>query len=340
VTRRFIALFATLSALVLVGALHADDAPTSPTREQRQAFQRSGPAPSPTDNPTTPEKVALGRELFFDPRLSGAGQLSCAACHNPSLSWQDGLPTGIGHMGARLARRTPTILDVAWAEPLFWDGRAASLEEQAKGPLSAAAEMNMPSARLEARVRAIPAYVQGFDAAFPGQPIELATITKAIAAFERTVVSAPAPFDRWIEGDRQALSPAARRGFALFTGKAGCAACHSGWRFTDDGFRDIGLPGADPGRGRIVPGLPILDHAFKTPSLRNIAERAPYMHDGSLPTLEAVVDHYNGDFVKRPSLAPQIKPLGLTASERADIVTFLHALNGDDPPVVVARLPS
>jgi cytochrome c peroxidase len=340
VSTRPLAGFAVLILLAVLGGAQADDGLRAPTPEQRQAFRRPITFPQPAGNPSTAQKVALGRELFFDPRLSGDGQLSCASCHNPALSWQDGLPTGIGHMGARLPRRTQTILDVAWAEPLFWDGRADSLEEQAKRPLSGAMEMNMPPARLEARVRSIPGYVQRFDAAFPGQPITVEVIAKAIAAFERTVVSGEAPFDRWIEGDGNAISPAAQRGFALFTGKAGCASCHSGWRFTDDGFRDIGLGGTDPGRGKIVPGLIILDHAFKTPSLRNIAERAPYMHDGSQPTLEAVIDHYDGGFVTRPSLASQIKPLGLTPEERADLVAFLRTLSGDDPPVVFPRLPT
>jgi cytochrome c peroxidase len=338
--RHLLSSFALLSLLVLLGPAQAGDALRQATPEQRQAFSRPSAVPSPRENPTTPEKVALGRALFFDPRLSGAGQLSCASCHNPSLSWQDGLPTGRGHMGARLARRTPSILDVAWAEPLFWDGRAATLEEQAKGPLTAEAEMNMPPARLQERVRSVPDYVRGFTAAFPGQPIDLDTIAKAIAAFERTVASRPAPFDRWIEGDPRAISPAAQRGFALFTGKAACAECHSGWRFTDDGFRDIGLPSTDLGRGKIVPGLPILEHAFKTPSLRNVAERAPYMHDGSLTTLEAVVDHYDDGFVRRPSLATQMRPLGLTPEERADLVAFMRTLSGGDRPVVLTSLPS
>jgi len=323
-----------------LGSAQAGDALNLPTPEQRQAFRRPNVVPSPADNPTTPEKVALGRALFFDRRLSASGQLSCAACHNPSLSWQDGLPTGIGHMGARLPRRTPSVLDIAWTEPLFWDGRAATLEEQAKGPLSGAAEMNMAPARLQAQVRADPAYVRSFKAAFPGQPIDVDTIAKALAAFERTVVSGQAPFDRWLAGDPTAISPAAQRGFVLFTGKASCAQCHSSWRFTDDGFRDIGLADADPGRGKIVPGLPILDHAFKTPSLRNVAERAPYMHDGSLATLEAVVDHYDHEFVRRPSLAVQMKLLGLTREERADLVDFMRTLSSDDPPAAPTKRPT
>jgi cytochrome c peroxidase len=241
-------------------------------------------------------------------------------------------------MGVRLPRRTPSIVDAAWAEPLFWDGRAPTLEDQAKGPLSSSAEMDMPAERLAAQVRADPAYVRGFQAAFPGQPIDLQTISKAIAAFERTVVSGPAPFDRWIAGDPHAIDPAAQRGFALFTGKAGCASCHSGWRFTDDGFRDVGLPDADRGRGRIAPGLTILDHAFKTPGLRNVADRAPYMHDGSLPTLAAVIDHYDHGFARRPSLAPQMRPLRLTPEERADLVAFLRTLSSDERPAAATRL--
>jgi cytochrome c peroxidase len=302
-------------------------------------YHRPADTPAPADNPTTPAKVELGRTLFFDPRLSGSGAISCASCHNPSLGWQDGLAKGVGNAGGRLGRRTPTILNAAWVEPLFWDGRAASLEEQAKGPLAAPAEMNMPHAEVVRVVRAASGYAVLFDRAFPGQPIDIDTVAKAIAAYERTIVSAQAPFDRWVQGDETAITPAARRGFVLFAGKAKCGACHRGWRMTDDGFHDIGLADDDRGRGKLVAGLPGLEHAFKTPTLRNIAERTPYMHDGSLPSLEAVVDHYDQGLVARASLAPEIKPLGLTADEKADLVAFLRTLSSHDTEVALPTLP-
>jgi len=279
-------------------------------------------------------RIRLGKALFFDPRLSGSGMIACATCHDPARGWEDGQILGAGDHGARLARHTPTILNIAWSEPLFWDGRAATLEEQAKGPLSAPLEMNMPPDRLVATVRALGGYRKAFAAEFPGEPITLETIVTAIAAFERTVVSGTAPFDRWASGDARALSASAKRGFALFAStRTNCASCHSGWRFTDDGFHDIGLPDADIGRAAIMPDIPVLEHAFKTPTLRNIAERAPYMHDGSLPTLEAVLDHYSHGFVSRRSLSPEITPLKLTPQEKTDLLAFLRSLSSRDPRV-------
>lgn len=304
-----------------------------------ESYRRPSSAPSPADNPTTAAKVELGKALFFDPRLSGSGAISCASCHNPALGWQDGLAKGVGDHGGELARRTPTILNTAWAEPLFWDGRAGTLEDQAKGPLASSKEMNLPHAQVVARVASIDGYVRAFETAFPGKPIDIDTVVQAIAAYERTIVSNKAPFDRWVDGDEAAVSDSAKRGFALFNGKAECASCHSGWRMTDDGFHDIGLPDTDMGRAAVFPGLVILEHAFKTPTLRNIAERAPYMHDGSLPSLEAVVDHYDHGFVKRTSLASQMRPLNLTAQDRQDLVAFLRTLSSEDDKVTLPNLP-
>jgi cytochrome c peroxidase len=302
-------------------------------------YRRPARMPVPPSNPLTAEKAALGQMLFFDPRLSGSGAISCATCHNPGLAWGDALPKGLGHMGTRLRRRTPTILNVAYGEPYFWDGRAATLEEQAKGPLGSPAEMNMPPTHAIERVQSIPGYVSAFAQVFPAQPISMDTIAAAIATYERTVVSAEAPFDRWVNGDDHAVSAGARRGFALFNGKANCAGCHASWRMTDDGFHDIGVPDADRGRAEVAPGIVQLEHAFKTPTLRNVNHRAPYMHDGSLPTLAAVIDHYDSGFVRRPSLDTQMRPLGLTSAEKADLLAFLDTLTSADPPSVVPDLP-
>jgi len=334
---------AVAATATLAGAtsLRAQAAKTAaiPLAQLMAAYQRPHDVPSPAGNPTTAAKVALGKALFFDPRLSGSGAISCASCHNPSLGWQDSLARGVGNAGSKLGRHTPTILNAAWVEPLFWDGRAATLEDQAKGPLAAPAEMNMPHGDVVRVVRSIPGYAPAFQAAFPREEVTIDTIAKAIAAYERTVVSGEAPFDRWIAGDEGAISAAAKRGFMLYNAKARCASCHSGWRMTDDGFHDIGLAGDDPGRGKLVPGLVILDHAFKTPTLRNIAERAPYMHDGSLGTLEAVVDHYDHGFQARPSLSTEIKPLHLTDQDKSDLVAFLHTLSSRDGDVAVPTLP-
>jgi len=302
-------------------------------------YRRPAAAPVPASNPMTAEKIALGQMLFFDPRLSGSGAISCATCHNPGLAWGDALPKGIGHMGSTLRRRTPTILNVAYGEPLFWDGRAGTLEEQAKGPMQSAAEMKMPPTAVE-RLAAIPGYSSAFARAFPSQPVTVDTIAAAIATYERTVVSGTASFDRWVTGDEHAVSDAAKRGFALFNGKANCAVCHMGWRMTDDGFHDIGLLDAtDRGRAEVAPGIEQLEHAFKTPTLRNVNQRAPYMHDGSVATLAAVIDHYDAGFVRRPSLDAEMRPLGLTATEKTDLLAFLDALTSADAPVVVPTLP-
>jgi cytochrome c peroxidase len=304
-----------------------------------EKYRRPTTVPISANNPSTPEKVALGQALFFDPRLSGSGAIACATCHNPGLAWGDGLAKGIGHMGTRLDRHTPTILNVAYGEPYFWDGRAATLEEQAKGPMESGKEMNMPASDGVRRVRDISGYSAAFERVFPGLPISIDTIAAAIATFERTVISRDAPFDRWVNGDDHAISPAAVRGFVLFNGKANCAACHQGWRMSDDGFHDIGLADRDRGRALIAPGIEQLEQAFKTPTLRNIDQRAPYMHDGSLASLGAVVDHYDKGFVRRASLDSNMRPLGLTPDEKRDLLAFLYTLTSVDAPITVSVLP-
>jgi cytochrome c peroxidase len=304
-----------------------------------EKYRRPTTVPAPAENPITPEKVALGQALFFDPRLSGSGAIACATCHNPGLAWGDGLPKGIGHMGTHLDRHTPTILNVAYGEPYFWDGRAATLEEQAKGPMESDKEMNIQAADLVRRVGDIHGYSAAFKRVFPSQPITIDLIAAAIATFERTVISREAPFDRWISGDEHAISPSAVRGFVLFNGKANCAACHQGWRMSDDGFHDAGLPDGDRGRAVIAPGIAQLEQAFKTPTLRNIDQRAPYMHDGSLATLDAVIDHYDGGFVRRASLDSNMHPLGLTPAEKRDLLAFLHTLTSVDAPITMSALP-
>jgi cytochrome c peroxidase len=303
-------------------------------------FHRDDDIPYPDENPPTPAKIALGHSLFFDPRLSASGSQSCGSCHNPSLAWGDGLPVGRGNEQKALARRSPTILNLAWGEPLMWDGRMDSLEDQAMGPMKAEAEMNMPTEQLVATLQGIEGYRQMFVAAFDSSAaITPDQVAMAIASYERTVVSGSAPFDHWLEGDAAAISDPAKRGAALFVGKANCAACHDGWRFTDDSFHDIGLKGEDLGRGRLFPAVESLQHAFKTPGLRNIDRRAPYMHDGQLATLTEVVQHYNQGGLARPSRSDEIYPLGLQEQEVADLVAFLHTLTSEDDPVTAPVLP-
>jgi cytochrome c peroxidase len=239
----------------------------------------------------------------------------------------------------QLGRRSPTIVNAAFGEIFMWDGRAASLEEQALGPIKADVEMNLPIEQLLQKLTAIPEYGPLFQAAFPKEGMSPATIAKAIATYERTVVSGRAPFDAWIEGDEAAISPEAKRGFVLFNTKGACVNCHSGWNFTDDSFHDVGLPDADIGRGKFFPAVVRMQHAFKTPGLREIDRRGPYMHDGSVATLEAVMDHYQNGGLDRPSRSDLMKPLPLTDREKADVVAFMKTLTSDMDPTTVPVLP-
>lgn len=313
-------------ALVAAGLASAQTSPDTNLGERLKEFIRPTTIPAPADNPLTAEKIALGRRLFFDTRLSANDKISCASCHDPAQGFEDGLPRGAGVPGEELGRHTPTVINLAWGESFFWDGRASSLEEQALGPIEAKAEMALPLPQLVAKLTGEPSYVREFERAFGGGGITPARIGQAIASFERSLVTGLAPFDRWVSGDQSAMNDSAKRGFSLFVGKARCATCHSGWNFTDDSFHDIGLNSEDKGRFEHLP-LPRMRHAFKTPGLRNIVERAPYMHDGSLPDLSAVVDHYNDGFIRRPSLSEEMRPLQLSPGERKDLVAFLQSLS-------------
>ncbi len=313
--------------------------PESSVEQLKAQYRRPDAIPFPKENPYTTEKAALGKKLYFDTRLSAANVLSCASCHSPGYAWGDGLPKGVGHGMKELGRRSPTIVNAAFGQIFMWDGRAGSLEEQALGPIQADVEMNMPLDRLMARLNTIPEYKPWFDAAFPKEGMKPATIAMAIATYERTVVSGLAPFDQWIQGNEKAISEEAKRGFVLFNGKAQCASCHSGWNFTDDSFHDIGLKDGDIGRGKQMPQVIKMQYAFKTPGLREIARRGPYMHDGAMATLEAVVEHYDHAGVSRPSRSDLIKPLALSAQEKADLVAFMKTLTSDIDPTTVPVLP-
>jgi cytochrome c peroxidase len=331
---------AVLAASVYVRTVSAASGPSADYVRYFSAYARPAAPPFPATNAFSPEREQLGKALFFDPRLSGSGWISCASCHNPALSWGDGLPRAIGHGMQTLGRRTPTILNLAWADSLFWDGRAASLEEQALGPIQAAGEMNLPLDEMVRRIAHIAGYRERFERAYPGEGITPATVGKSIATFERTVISGTAAFDRWIAGDENAIPEDARRGFVVFNDQGRCAQCHSGWRFTDDSFHDIGVVTSDIGRGAILKDIPPMQSAFKTPTLRNIAGRGPYMHNGSLSTLEEVVELYDrGGLVQRPSLSPEARPLHLSAQQKSDLVAFLKTLTGDDRPVAIPVLP-
>jgi cytochrome c peroxidase len=285
------------------------------------------PAPSSAPSRVERERIALGRALFFDSTLSGKRDLSCASCHDPNTGWTDTLSTARGTGGKVLGRRTQTLFDLAEGAAFFWDGRAGTLEEQALGPVQSPDEMNLPLPELRVRLAVSRRYQELAQAAF-GEPV-LSTdrAAEAIAAFERTIQSPRSAFDRWADGDVRAISDDAKRGLLLFTGKANCATCHSGWRFTDDSFHDIGTTTADRGRGGVLEEIEAVQYAFKTPTLRGIVGRGPYLHDGSSSDLADVIALYNeGGRVKRPSLSGEIRPLGLSAPERAQLLAFLQTL--------------
>jgi len=322
----------------LLGAVAIIDVPD--IENFRDEYSRDYEIDYPDDNLPNEARVRLGKTLFFDPRLSRSGGQSCASCHNPSFAWGDGLPVGLGDRMAPLGRRSPTILNLAWGPVLMWDGRAETLEEQALGPIRAEVEMNMPLDQLINRLSEIEGYSSLFAQAFDNEPeITPEKVALAIAAFERTIVSGMAPFDRWVAGEDRAISHEAKRGFALFNGQAKCSKCHDTWRFTDDSFHDIGLETADVGRGRFLPNNPALQHTFKTPTLRNVTERAPYMHAGQLSTLRDVVVHYNEGGIARPSRTPDVGDLGLSNREISDIVAFLESLTSVDEPINMPLLP-
>ncbi|MRI53180.1 tryptophan tryptophylquinone biosynthesis enzyme MauG [Methylobacterium sp. DB1607] len=297
-------------------------------------YRRPSAIPFPDDNPFRTAKAELGRTLFFEPVLSRDGERTCATCHVPGQDWTDTHPRAPRIDGGLMEFRTPTLLNVAWTETIYgWDGKFNGLETVARTPLTAPGNMNMPPEEMVRRLSSDPNYVAAFAKAFPGPVPEGGQVTQerieqALATFQRLIISGQAPFDRWVEGDAHAVGAAAKRGFDLFNGKANCAACHSGWNFTDGSFHDVGVAkdGAI-GRGRFFPNSTRLRHAFKTPTLRNVARRPPYMHDGSLTTLSEVIDLYDRGGIERPSRSRDIRPLHLSAREKADLIAFMESLS-------------
>ncbi len=307
--------------------------------EDYSRFLRPAEVPQPDNNRITTARVELGKMLFFDPRLSGSNWISCGTCHNPALGWSDGLPTAVGHGMGVLERATPTILNTAYQPLQLWDGRARTLEQQALGPIKATGEMNQDLDEVIKELSALKGYRNAFEDAYPGEGITKKTLAKALATYERTIVSTEAPFDRWVKGETHAMSKTAQKGFEVFLGKGRCVLCHGGFNFTDNGFHNLGLKGDDdPGRYGIRK-IKILKGAFKTPTLRDIELTAPYMHNGMYKTLEAVIDHYDRGGDTKDNLDPNMQPLHLNASEKASLVAFLKALTGEPAPVILPRLP-
>jgi cytochrome c peroxidase len=318
----------------------------------------------PAANPLTKAKYELGKQLYFDPRVSKDGTVSCATCHNPEKGWTDNLPVSVGILGQKGKRSAPSSINTAYGKSMFWDGRAPSLEGQAQGPIRNPIEMGDQSFKeIVERLRAISGYQEQFHKVF-GTDVTLDGLAKAVATFERTLLSGNSPYDRYSRGDMKALSESQKRGMVLFglrldnedeykpdvvLKKANCTSCHVGFNFTDEQFHNLGVgynakdgTFADLGRFGATPigaKNPAEIGAFKTPTLRDMTRTAPYMHDGSEATLEQSVDFYDRGGNPNPYLDEDIKKLNLTAAEKADLVEFMKALTGDEVKVELPTLP-
>jgi cytochrome c peroxidase len=263
--------------------------------------------PVPEDNPLTAEKIERGRLLFFDSRLSRDNSISCASCHDPERAFSDGRAIAAGVFRRQGRRNSPALINRGYGRLFFWDGRAASLEEQVLKPIEDPNEMDLPLAEAAARVG-----------------LARGEIARALASFVRSILSGQSPFDRYINGDRTALTVKQQSGLQLFRGKANCTACHVGPNFTDERLHSTGVAWRD---GRFT-DVGAGQGNFKTPTLREIARTAPYMHDGSLATLEEVIEYYDRGGNQNPRLDPEIRALRLTAAEKQSLVAFLRSLNG------------
>ena len=322
------------------------------------------------ENPLTRAKIELGRQLYFDPRLSVDSTVSCASCHDPSMGYTAQTKTGVGIKGQAGGRNSPVSFNRILSDKQFWDGRAGSLEEQAIGPIENPIEMGFTHEGVVKRLASMPVYAEQFETIFGSVTID--AVGKAIAAFERVLVTAPSPYDyneQWrafkdlepedLEDDPELaelyaeaaagveshpMSDSAKRGRDLFfTEKGNCTACHVGANLADEKYHNIGV-GMDhetPDAGRHAVTKDTVDTgAFKTPTVRNVALTAPYMHDGSMDTLEEVVEWYNKGGHPTKHLSSKIRPLNLTDQEQADLVEFMKACTGPTPPVETSRLPA
>ena len=286
----------------------------------------------PQDNPYSKEKAELGRLLYYDTRLSADNTLSCASCHHPDFGFTDGSPVSTGIRGQKGGRSAPTVINRAYSVEQFWDGRAPTLEAQAKGPIENPIEMGNTHEKVVATLKSIGGYRERFRQVFDAEDFTIDHVASAIATFERTVISGNSAFDRYQAGEEGALSEAARRGMSLFFDQVKCNQCHFGINFTDGSFANlgVGMDQKEPDLGRfLVSGRPTDRGAFKAPTLRDAARTAPYMHDGSLRTLEEVVDFYDKGGIPNEYLDVRIKPLNLTDQEKSDLVEFLKSLNGE-----------
>jgi cytochrome c peroxidase len=317
-----------LLALIVTLVCRAGDAPKPPLGLI--------PIVWPQDNPYTPAKAELGRFLYFDPRLSADGKISCATCHDPARGFTDGAAVSTGIKGQRGNRSAPTLINRAYSLAQFWDGRAATLEDQVKGPIANPIEMGNTHETMIVSLSKIQGYAPLFHKAFGTPEITVDRVAQAVATFERTILSGNSPYDRYKAGDRKAMSLAQVRGMRIFFDKAKCDSCHEGVNFTLNAYANLGVGAdkAEPDVGRYAVTKDPADWgAFKTPTLRDVARTGPYMHDGSLLNLHQVVNFYDKGGTPNKNLDAKIKPLHLRDQDKDDLVAFLNALTGDITPV-------
>jgi cytochrome c peroxidase len=341
-----VSLILLAATLILVPLSRVRDVQKNTVTIDGRTVPDIGPLPTSrskdANNPNTTAKVALGKQLYFDGRLSKNGAIACAFCHNPAAGWADPRQTSIGIGGGLGGRQAPTVLNAGFNTFQFWDGRAKSLEEQAPEPIANPIEMGETHENLAKKLKGIKGYYEQFQAIFATEP-NLQGIAEAIAAFERTVISTDSAFDKYAMGNLKAMDDAAIRGMALFKGKARCILCHNGPNFTDNQFHNLGVPQVGPMKedlGRYYVTKVEKDKgAFKTPTLRSITETAPYMHDGVFKTLGEVLDFLSNGGGSNPNLSPLMKPLNLTNEEKTDLTAFLKAISGEPVRLGLPNLP-
>ena len=344
---RYLQILVGITLLLLPSLILAGDVSPTPPPAIQVNINRLGPeqignlpsVPIPPSNPQTSQKILLGKQLYFDTRLSKDNTISCASCHSPSMGWSDAGPTSSGINKQLGGRRSPPVSNAAYNPLQFWDGRAPSLEEQAKGPIANPIEMGNTHLVMLRTVQDIPGYVDEFKHAYGESILTIDQVADAVAAFERTVVTTDSPFDRWVKGDVSALTSQEKKGLEIFNGKGHCTACHWGGNFSDGRFHNLGAPQTGPlkeDNGRYdVTKDPQDMGKFKTPTIRDVALRAPYLHSGSEKTLEDVVEFYNkGGGKGMKNLDPMMVPLGLSKSEVKALVAFMsRAMTSLNPEV-------
>ncbi|MCX6621660.1 MAG: cytochrome-c peroxidase [Acidobacteria bacterium] len=330
--RVVVSLSGVLSILLILGVVVALVVNLAPRRGDADHPLGLDRVSWPASNPYSRAKVELGKLLYFDPRLSADGTVSCASCHDPRHGFADPRPVSVGVHGGRGTRNSPTVLNAAYFAFQFWDGRASSLEEQSLGPIVNPVEMANTHAGVEQTLRTIPGYGPWFQQAFGSGEVSIDRVAKAIGAFERTVLSGNSPYDRYKGGGLEAMTEQQYRGLGVFVKKGQCSQCHLDPLFTDNQFHNIGVgtDGPNPDSGRFQVTRRDSDWgAFKTPGLRDVEKTGPYMHDGSMRTLEEVVDFYDKGGTPNRNLDKKMGPLRLTGQDKKDLIAFLRGLTGD-----------